>query len=251
MAQTSAETLDTPPCADDNGSETAPPRRREISGIVLLAAALLLGPALLSYHLGDGRLMGPLGGSLARTCYALFGLPTYLVVVLLGVVGLRVLAEKPVVPSATDVVGYGSAALAAMLLCHLAGASARVDGAAPGGVLGEFFGEHARAGLGAAGAWLLATTMLVTGLVHASELSVVARATVYASPRIARRRRGTANRLTHRKQAKVVTATAFPTYGLRADDRMEAPDFGRSMSAADDGKARPQAQKSPVARRAG
>ncbi len=236
MAQTSAETLDTPPCADDNGSETAPPRRREISGIVLLAAALLLGPALLSYHLGDGRLMGPLGGSLARTCYALFGLPTYLVVVLLGVVGLRVLAEKPVVPSATDVVGYGSAALAAMLLCHLAGASARVDGAAPGGVLGEFFGELARAGLGAAGAWLLATTMLVTGLVLASELSVVALArTVYA--RIAAHRKAKAAgappepvivEITHRKQAKVVTAAAFPE-PMDSEEptiEMEAPDFG-------------------------
>jgi S-DNA-T family DNA segregation ATPase FtsK/SpoIIIE len=137
-------------------------RGREIAGIVLLALGLFLATALVSLHLGDGGLMGPLGRAAARLLAAGLGFAALAVALVLVVLAIRLLSSRRPVRGAAEVAGalLGSASLCIVL--HLAGGH--------GGGLGELLGELLRAAVSTAGTALVAAMGLALALVATTGL---------------------------------------------------------------------------------
>ena len=100
-------------------SESAPRgnrqnRRREISGILLLAGGLFAAMSLVSMQVGGEPLMGPGGGAVATGLYSLFGLCAYLVIAATSVAAVRCFRARPLI----DGLREGTGAL--LLLCAIA-----------------------------------------------------------------------------------------------------------------------------------
>src|SRR5579871_2528693 len=83
-------------------------RRREISGILLLAGGLFTVMSLLSMQLGGDPLMGPGGAAVATGFYSLFGLGAYLVIAAMGVAAVRCFRALPIVDGVRE--GWRAAA---------------------------------------------------------------------------------------------------------------------------------------------
>ncbi|HTB59772.1 MAG TPA: DNA translocase FtsK 4TM domain-containing protein [Polyangia bacterium] len=158
-------------------SESAPRgnrqnRRREISGILLLAAGLFAAMSLVSMQVGGDPLMGPGGGAVATGLYSLFGFCAYLVIAAASIAAVRCFRARPLV----DGLREGSGAL--LLLCaiavllHLPFAGSDVSLHGPGGLFGQWLGEVGASFIGAVGAALAATTMLVVGVLLVTEISL-------------------------------------------------------------------------------
>src|SRR5580765_2200965 len=64
-------------------------RRREISGILLLAGGLFTGLSLASRHAGGDPMMGPGGEAIAGAFYAIAGVAAYLIVAGMLVAAVR------------------------------------------------------------------------------------------------------------------------------------------------------------------
>ncbi len=147
-------------------------RRREISGILLLAGGLFAAMSLVSMQVGGEPLMGPGGGAIATGLYSVFGLCAYLVIAAASVAAVRCFRARPLV----DGLREGSGAL--LLLCaiavllHLPFAGSDVTQHGPGGLFGQWLGEVGASFIGAVGAALAATTMLVVGVLLVTEISL-------------------------------------------------------------------------------
>ena len=158
-------------------SESAPKgnrqnRRREISGILLLAGGLFAAMSLVSMQVGGDPLMGPGGGAVASGLYSLFGLCAYLVIAAASVAAVRCFRSRPLVDSLRE--GAGSLLLlcAIAVLLHLPFAGSDVTEHGPGGLFGQWLGEVGASIIGAVGAALAATTMLVVGILLVTEISL-------------------------------------------------------------------------------
>jgi len=158
-------------------SETAPRgthqnRRREISGILLLAGGLFSAMSLVSMQVGGDPLMGPGGGAVATGLYSLFGLCAYLVIAATSVAAVRCFRARPLVDGLRE--GAGSLLLlcAIAVLLHLPFAGSDVTQHGPGGLFGQWLGEVGASFIGAVGAALAATTMLVVGVLLVTEISL-------------------------------------------------------------------------------
>ncbi|HXT95616.1 MAG TPA: DNA translocase FtsK 4TM domain-containing protein [Polyangia bacterium] len=158
-------------------SESAPRgnrqnRRREISGILLLAGGLFALSSLVSMQRGGDPLMGPGGAAIASGVYALFGLGAYLVIAAMGVMAVRCFRARPVVDGVRE--GGGALLLlgAVSVLLHLPFADSDVLSHGPGGLLGQWLGEVGASFIGAGGAALAAATMMVVGILLVTEISL-------------------------------------------------------------------------------
>ena len=158
-------------------SESAPRgnrqnRRREISGILLLAGGLFATMSLVSMQVGGDPLMGPGGGAVASGLYSLFGLCAYLVIAAASVAAVRCFRARPLVDGLRE--GAGSLLLlcAIAVLLHLPFAGSDVTLHGPGGLFGQWLGEVGASIIGAVGAALAATTMLVVGVLLVTEISL-------------------------------------------------------------------------------
>ena len=158
-------------------SESAPRgnrqnRRREISGILLLAGGLFATMSLVSMQVGGDPLMGPGGGAVATGLYSLFGLCAYLVLAAASVAAVRCFRARPLVDGLRE--GAGSLLLlcAIAMLLHLPFAGTDVTLHGPGGLFGQWLGEVGASIIGAVGAALAATTMLVVGVLLVTEISL-------------------------------------------------------------------------------
>ncbi len=158
-------------------SESAPRgtrqnRRREISGILLLAGGLFATMSLVSMQVGGDPLMGPGGGAVASGLYSLFGLCAYLVIGAASVAAVRCFRARPLVDGLRE--GAGSLLLlcAIAVLLHLPFAGSDVALHGPGGLFGQWLGEVGASIIGAVGAALAATTMLVVGVLLVTEISL-------------------------------------------------------------------------------
>src|SRR5215813_7468302 len=109
-------------------------RGREIAGIVLLAVGLFTTAALLSFELGTGTLMGPLGRFCARSLYAGTGIAAHIVAALLVVLPIRLLAGRRIVRSVGEAIGLVLLLVSLTVLLHLVGCHHRIAGYGPGGV---------------------------------------------------------------------------------------------------------------------
>jgi S-DNA-T family DNA segregation ATPase FtsK/SpoIIIE len=158
-------------------SESAPKgnrqnRRREISGILLLASGLFAAMSLVSMQVGGDPLMGPGGGAVASGLYSLFGLGAYLVIAAMSVAAVRCFRARPLVDGFRE--GAGALLLlgALAVLLHLPFAGTDVSHHGPGGLFGQWLGEVAASFIGAVGAALAATTTLVVGILLVTEISL-------------------------------------------------------------------------------
>ncbi len=147
-------------------------RRREIAGILLLAAGLFAAMSLVSMQVGGDPLMGPGGGAVASGLYSLFGLCAYLVIAAASVAAVRCFRARPLVDGLRE--GAGSLLLlcAIAVLLHLPFAGSDVAQHGPGGLFGQWLGEVGASFIGAVGAALAATTMLVVGVLLVTEISL-------------------------------------------------------------------------------
>jgi S-DNA-T family DNA segregation ATPase FtsK/SpoIIIE len=147
-------------------------RRREISGILLLAGGLFAGFSLVSMQVGGDPLMGPGGGAIATGLYTLVGLDAYLVIGAMLVAAIRCFRARALVDGVRE--GAGALLLlgAVAVLLHLPFADGAVSHRGPGGLLGQWLGELTASFIGAAGAALAATTMLVIAILLVTEISM-------------------------------------------------------------------------------
>src|SRR5436853_2854767 len=72
-------------------------RRREISGILLLAGGLFTGLSLVSRHAGGDPMMGPGGEAIAGAFYAVAGMAAYVIVAGMLVAAVRCFRGRPFV----------------------------------------------------------------------------------------------------------------------------------------------------------
>ncbi len=154
-------------------------RFHEGFGILTLAAALLLGPSLLSVQVGDGMLMGPFGAAVGSALNWLLGLCGYLLVVALVVVAVRIFAGG--LGQADDGearhslwrerVGLAVALLFCSVLLHLIVRPARIDGASAGGIVGELAAELLCSLVSTPGTWVISLAGLALAAVLATNLS--------------------------------------------------------------------------------
>ncbi len=155
-------------------SERAAPRdsarSREIAGVLGLGAAIFIIAGLLSLQIGDGRLMGPFGRSVAVMCYAAFGLCAYPVAIAIGLIGGRLLTDRQPVARGQHVLGGALGLLSLGVLFHLCAGGYRVAGYGPGGIIGETCAEICRAVVSTAGTALLAVVGLVLAVIVATPL---------------------------------------------------------------------------------
>ena len=158
-------------------SESAPRgtrqnRRREISGILLLAGGLFAAMSLVSMQVGGDPLMGPGGGAVASGLYSLFGLCAYLVIAAASVAAVRCFRARPLVDGLREGAGALLLLCAIAVLLHLPFAGSDVALHGPGGLFGQWLGEVGASFIGAVGAALAATTMLVVGVLLVTEISL-------------------------------------------------------------------------------
>ncbi|HEY6477170.1 MAG TPA: DNA translocase FtsK 4TM domain-containing protein [Polyangia bacterium] len=158
-------------------SESAPRgngqnRRREISGILLLAGGLFAVISLLSMQVGGDPIMGPGGAAVASGFYGLFGLGAYLVIGAMAVAAVRCFRGRKIVDGVREGGGVLLLLSAVVVLLHLPFADGDVSHHGPGGLYGQWLGEVAASFIGAGGAALAATTMLVVGILLVTEITL-------------------------------------------------------------------------------
>ena len=178
--------------AEPSARSNRPDRRREITGILLLAGALFSGLSVISMQVGGDPLMGPGGTAIATAFYGVFGLGGYLVMGAMVVEAVRCFRGRRLID------GIGEALGAALLICglsvlmYLPFAGETVNQHGPGGLFGEWLGELSAGFIGAVGAGLAATTMLLVGVLLVTDISLsagVGRPGLGGAPRASRDRR--------------------------------------------------------------
>ncbi len=158
--------------AEAGSKGTRQNRRREISGILLLAGGLFALASLVSMQRGGDPLMGPGGAAVAAGIYALFGLGAYLVIAAMGAAAVRCFRGRPMVDGLREGAGGLFVLSAVVVLLHLPFADGDVVSHGPGGLLGQWRGEVGASFIGAVGAALAATTMMVVGILLVTEISL-------------------------------------------------------------------------------
>jgi len=165
---------------------------RELRGLLLIAAAFLLGLSLLSYHPTDAsltsastsstvrNLVGWVGASVADALFQLIGLSAYLVPVLIGMSGWRWFWTPAAPLSKVQTVGWGLLTvtlmpLASLLLPVLPLLADRplVDGRA-GGWIGEELARGIHLSLGRIGGVIVLFTLLAASLMLITAVSLPA-----------------------------------------------------------------------------
>src|SRR5262245_39714132 len=94
-------------------------RRREITGVCLLAAGLFAGMSMLSMQLGDHQMMGPGGAAAASGLYGLAGVAGYLVIAGMILMSVRCFRGRRFVEGPREGLGALMLLFAAAVLLHL------------------------------------------------------------------------------------------------------------------------------------
>ncbi len=148
-------------------------RSKEIAGVLLLAAAVLAGTALLSLQFGEGTLMGPFGRAIALGLYAVLGTAGYLVVPALALIALRYLAMMRKRSDWLMWFGYAGATVSSAVIIHCLYPEPRLHGFSAGGKAGEVLGGMLLALFSSAGTYLVASIVLLISLMLATDISFV------------------------------------------------------------------------------
>jgi S-DNA-T family DNA segregation ATPase FtsK/SpoIIIE len=146
-------------------------RRREISGILLLAGGVFAGLALASEQIASAPAMGPGGAAIASALYSVWGMAAYLLVAAMLVASVRCFRGRPLVDGVREALGALMLLVSVSVLLYLPFSDSDIREHGPGGVLGEWSGELAAGFIGNVGAALAATTGMVIALLMVTEIS--------------------------------------------------------------------------------
>jgi DNA segregation ATPase FtsK/SpoIIIE, S-DNA-T family len=160
----------TPPSESNRGTGRQH-RRREISGILLLAGGLFSGLSLISRHVGSDPMMGPGGAAIASAFYAVAGLAAYLVVAGMLVMAVRCFRGRGLVEGVREAGGALMLLFSVAILLQLPFEDSGFASHGPGGLLGEWLGGLTAGFVGSVGAALAATTTLIISLLLVTEVS--------------------------------------------------------------------------------
>src|SRR5262249_25575964 len=128
----------TPPSESSRGTGRQQHRRREITGILLLAGGLFAGLSLVSMHAGDNRLMGQGGHAIAGALYGVAGVAAYLIVAGMLVAAVRCFRGRPLVDGMRETIGTLLLLGSVAILLHLPFEDSGFASHGPGGLLGEW-----------------------------------------------------------------------------------------------------------------
>ncbi len=156
---------------------------RDIAAVVMMAAALVLGLALLTFAAGDGRLVarglptasnlvGPVGHEIARDSYRLLGFAALVVPVALVVFGWKLLHAAPPRITLVAFSAYLVLALSVATLAHLALAPRHLTSFPPGGVVGRLLSTRAEVLFSTVGAAILVATCALVAAIVAVDLQL-------------------------------------------------------------------------------
>src|SRR5262245_7355790 len=148
-----------------------PNRRREISGILLLAGGLFAGLSLVSRHAGSNDMMGPGGEAIAAAFYALAGVASYLIVAGMLVAAVRCFRGRRLIEGTREAGGTLLLLGSVAILLHLPFADSGFSSHGPGGVLGEWLGGITAGFIGNVGGALAATTTLIVAMLLVTDVS--------------------------------------------------------------------------------
>ncbi|HET9962184.1 MAG TPA: DNA translocase FtsK [Nitrospiraceae bacterium] len=173
-------------------ARSAPPRsshvKREVIGVLLIAAALLILLSLVSFVPGDAKAMaspasvgsqpknmiGSVGALLAAGCFFMIGGAAYLFPLLLGLLGARCFSQTPLTVRLRNAASSVAAVLFLSGLLHLemtavpTMSSGMVNRGFAGGIIGQVLAEGLRVYFASTGAHII----ILTGLVIALLLTV-------------------------------------------------------------------------------
>ena len=186
--------------SEAEGDERLPVLRLEIYGIVVLAFAIALLLALLSFDAADvgagvkarlGRtanLLGPIGAHVADMFLAVVGVGSFAVVAIFGWLGFSYLVGRRARMRRADVAGGLLGLLSLSVLAHIIASPLRFLEHPPGGWLGAWVGEISSSLLSTAG------TCLIFGAVGVVSIMLLSRRSVFElAGAVARAGKGTAD----------------------------------------------------------
>jgi S-DNA-T family DNA segregation ATPase FtsK/SpoIIIE len=154
-------------------SKAAPQsRRREITGVCMLAFGLFAGMSMLSKQIGDHQMLGPGGDAIASALYGLAGIAGYLIFAGMIVAAVRCFRGRRFVDGPREALGFVTLVCAVAVMLHLPFTATATAQHGPGGLLGQWMGEVTASFIGVIGAALAAATGLVVALLLITEISM-------------------------------------------------------------------------------
>lgn len=145
--------------------------QRELGGLVLIAAALVILLALISFSPDDlaltegtpDNLIGPAGVHIGDALLSIFGIGAFFLNALLWYFGVSLLVGRSIEASAGEIIGQALFVLTGTILGHLWLVDHTIFGQPPGGWVGDFSGELLRGLFGTVGASIIASCGLIMG----------------------------------------------------------------------------------------
>lgn len=190
-AATSKRTAKNTPQTEKTGGRIS--LRREMTGLLILAIALGILLALLSFHPTDitepgetRNLIGPAGAFIGDALLYIFGLGAFFFNLVMWYLGFALLIGRAVDTKASEVSGQLLFVLAGAMLSHLVLNNFLILGHLPGGIVGEFSAEIFRSFVGTVGTYIIATSILAVSLMLATDMSLgaIVRAIIAQSHRL-------------------------------------------------------------------
>ena len=153
--------------------------QRELGGLVLVATALVVLLALLTFTPDDlaaaekapSNLIGPAGVHVANAMLTIFGIGAFFINALLWFFGLSLLLGRTIEARTSEIIGQALFVLSGTVLGHLLLVEQTILGHGAGGWIGEFSGELMRGVFGTVGTGIIAGCLLLVGTTLVTSLS--------------------------------------------------------------------------------
>jgi S-DNA-T family DNA segregation ATPase FtsK/SpoIIIE len=165
-------------------SDDDPVIRLEIYGIVIIAFALLLLFALLSFDPADvtstggtryqpaHNAIGPIGAHVADLFLAAMGVGAFIFTGIFGFLGLSYVMGRHFPLKRGDVLGWFGLIVGGSVILHVGISPSTLLSHSPGGLVGEYVGEVSRALFSTTGTLILAITATLVSLIAVTRQSV-------------------------------------------------------------------------------
>jgi len=167
-----------------DGGHADPVIRLEIYGIVIVAFAVLLLLALLSFDPADvtstggtryqpaQNAIGPIGAHVADLFLASMGVGAFIFTGIFGFLGLSYVVGRHFAIQRGDVLGWLGLIVGGSVILHVGMAPGTLLGHSPGGLTGEYVGEISRALFSTTGTLILAITGTLVSVIAITRQSV-------------------------------------------------------------------------------
>lgn len=153
---------------------------RELGGLFAIAFALAILLALISFAPADvaegaenvGNLIGPVGARVGDWLFTIFGLGAFCFDALLWYLGFIMLVGRRLEWRPSESFGQAVFVLSATMIAHLAFDQYTFFGHQAGGFIGELGAELMRGFFGTVGAYIIAISLMVTGVMLVTNISL-------------------------------------------------------------------------------